>query len=103
MSAWIRRRAGGNEWPQEIAENASLLNRRLLQQNRHKADMPIALADDCFWGNSGHSAQRVLRGHDPSQSPAASEPTRLLSISYAVFCLKKKKKKTHKKQKKLYI
>ena len=24
-----------------------------------------------------------------------SEPTRLLSISYAVFCLKKKKKKTH--------
>eukprot|EP00658_Telonema_sp_P-2_P023699 TRINITY_DN19501_c0_g1_i7.p2 TRINITY_DN19501_c0_g1~~TRINITY_DN19501_c0_g1_i7.p2 ORF type:complete len:108 (-),score=27.36 TRINITY_DN19501_c0_g1_i7:5-328(-) len=26
-----------------------------------------------------------------------SEPTRLLSISYAVFCLKKKKKKLHKK------
>src|SRR5678815_2741592 len=26
-----------------------------------------------------------------------SEPTRLLSISYAVFCLKKKKKKKHKK------
>src|SRR5665254_27223 len=25
-----------------------------------------------------------------------SEPTRLLSISYAVFCLKKKKKKKHK-------
>ena len=25
-----------------------------------------------------------------------SEPTRLLSISYAVFCLKKKKKKQHK-------
>ena len=24
-----------------------------------------------------------------------SEPTRLLSISYAVFCLKKKKKKNH--------
>jgi methylmalonyl-CoA mutase cobalamin-binding subunit len=40
-----------------------------------KADMPIALADDCFWGNSGHSARRVLRGHGPSQSPAASDPT----------------------------
>mgnify|MGYP000323388302 CR=1 FL=1 len=29
-----------------------------------------------------------------------SEPTRLLSISYAVFCLKKKKKNTNKKTKK---
>ena len=29
-----------------------------------------------------------------------SEPTRLLSISYAVFCLKKKKKKKNKKKKK---
>src|SRR5674536_380664 len=29
-----------------------------------------------------------------------SEPTRLLSISYAVFCLKKKKKKKEKKKKK---
>src|SRR5678816_171455 len=29
-----------------------------------------------------------------------SEPTRLLSISYAVFCLKKKKKKTKKQQRK---
>src|SRR5674536_393183 len=27
-----------------------------------------------------------------------SEPTRLLSISYAVFCLKKKKNKKHNKQ-----
>eukprot|EP00658_Telonema_sp_P-2_P050828 TRINITY_DN38859_c0_g1_i1.p1 TRINITY_DN38859_c0_g1~~TRINITY_DN38859_c0_g1_i1.p1 ORF type:complete len:112 (+),score=27.42 TRINITY_DN38859_c0_g1_i1:200-535(+) len=30
-----------------------------------------------------------------------SEPTRLLSISYAVFCLKKKKKTTNAQQKKL--
>ena len=29
-----------------------------------------------------------------------SEPTRLLSISYSVFCLKKKKKKTKKQKKK---
>src|SRR5665254_29692 len=29
-----------------------------------------------------------------------SEPTRLLSISYAVFCLKKKKKNLHKTRKK---
>ena len=29
-----------------------------------------------------------------------SEPTRLLSISYAVFCLKKKKKKKNKNKKK---
>ena len=29
-----------------------------------------------------------------------SEPTRLLSISYAVFCLKKKKKKKQKKERK---
>eukprot|EP00658_Telonema_sp_P-2_P012967 TRINITY_DN14931_c0_g1_i4.p3 TRINITY_DN14931_c0_g1~~TRINITY_DN14931_c0_g1_i4.p3 ORF type:complete len:108 (+),score=48.47 TRINITY_DN14931_c0_g1_i4:338-661(+) len=31
-----------------------------------------------------------------------SEPTRLLSISYAVFCLKKKKKKTIKKTTQTY-
>eukprot|EP00658_Telonema_sp_P-2_P032060 TRINITY_DN23839_c0_g1_i1.p1 TRINITY_DN23839_c0_g1~~TRINITY_DN23839_c0_g1_i1.p1 ORF type:complete len:117 (-),score=22.62 TRINITY_DN23839_c0_g1_i1:10-360(-) len=46
------------------------------------------------------------RCHDPgSRSPYSalilslihiSEPTRLLSISYAVFCLKKKKKNKHK-------
>ena len=31
-----------------------------------------------------------------------SEPTRLLSISYAVFCLKKKKKKKNRKKEKIY-
>src|SRR5674536_357782 len=37
---------------------------------------------------------------EPWISELLPEPTRLLSISYAVFCLKKKKKKKYKKEKK---
>eukprot|EP00658_Telonema_sp_P-2_P013142 TRINITY_DN14983_c0_g1_i3.p1 TRINITY_DN14983_c0_g1~~TRINITY_DN14983_c0_g1_i3.p1 ORF type:complete len:360 (+),score=96.69 TRINITY_DN14983_c0_g1_i3:131-1210(+) len=58
----------------------------------------LALIDHLFGGDS-----TVNTTPSPSAASAASnlslihisEPTRLLSISYAVFCLKKKKKKTH--------
>eukprot|EP00658_Telonema_sp_P-2_P056960 TRINITY_DN45421_c0_g1_i2.p1 TRINITY_DN45421_c0_g1~~TRINITY_DN45421_c0_g1_i2.p1 ORF type:complete len:183 (+),score=9.57 TRINITY_DN45421_c0_g1_i2:266-814(+) len=47
----------------------------------------------CCW-DSEDGVGRQLRSSSPSPSPLSlihiSEPTRLLSISYAVFCLKKK-------------
>eukprot|EP00658_Telonema_sp_P-2_P006613 TRINITY_DN124_c0_g1_i7.p1 TRINITY_DN124_c0_g1~~TRINITY_DN124_c0_g1_i7.p1 ORF type:complete len:111 (+),score=33.55 TRINITY_DN124_c0_g1_i7:83-415(+) len=59
------------------------------------------------WGVDSHrSPQRIpgskdLRRRQPAEGNLSlihiSEPTRLLSISYAVFCLKKKKKKKIKK------
>eukprot|EP00658_Telonema_sp_P-2_P012644 TRINITY_DN14813_c0_g1_i1.p1 TRINITY_DN14813_c0_g1~~TRINITY_DN14813_c0_g1_i1.p1 ORF type:complete len:227 (-),score=61.47 TRINITY_DN14813_c0_g1_i1:3-683(-) len=45
----------------------------------------------------GRASNHYLPGPSPHLSLIhISEPTRLLSISYAVFCLKKKKKNTHK-------
>jgi len=44
------------------------------------------------------TARQLLADHDPPLSPSPihiSEPTTLLSISYADFCLKKKTNKTH--------
>src|SRR5665254_22877 len=54
-----------------------------------------------------HAAAHAARADAGPDAAAAtrlslihiSEPTRLLSISYAVFCLKKKKKKKNKKKK----
>src|SRR5678816_1644410 len=73
--------------------------------------------DGAFWGawsNGGgwlsqHLWEHYLYGGDKSFLSSVypvlklslihiSEPTRLLSISYAVFCLKKKKKKKNKKK-----
>src|SRR5674536_39091 len=56
----------------------------------------------------GPAGRRLVDGvlvtpHVPLSLIHISEPTRLLSISYAVFCLKKKKKKTKTPQKKLNI
>eukprot|EP00658_Telonema_sp_P-2_P060738 TRINITY_DN4956_c0_g2_i6.p1 TRINITY_DN4956_c0_g2~~TRINITY_DN4956_c0_g2_i6.p1 ORF type:complete len:141 (+),score=37.96 TRINITY_DN4956_c0_g2_i6:252-674(+) len=47
-----------------------------------------------FQGMPIHMLQPQHTGHDLSLIHI-SEPTRLLSISYAVFCLKKKKKKNY--------
>src|SRR5674536_397603 len=66
-------------------------------------------ADTRFDRQGLRGSERVARQRLPSAHPAGpavghalfqTEPTRLLSISYAVFCLKKKKKKKQKKKKK---
>ena len=46
--------------------------------------------DDCVWTHPGVPGKHPLSGVHNLSLIHISEPTRLLSISYAVFCLKKK-------------
>src|SRR5674536_388823 len=60
---------------------------------RRVRDQPVPAADRPAWQPARSAAAHdVLRAVEELSLIHISEPTRLLSISYAVFCLKKKKK-----------
>src|SRR5674536_6579 len=57
---------------------------------------PVRVDDHSFFTAGRDTEQAIPYGVYDLSLIHISEPTRLLSISYAVFCLKKKKKKKHK-------
>eukprot|EP00658_Telonema_sp_P-2_P084532 TRINITY_DN9405_c0_g1_i1.p1 TRINITY_DN9405_c0_g1~~TRINITY_DN9405_c0_g1_i1.p1 ORF type:complete len:100 (-),score=45.74 TRINITY_DN9405_c0_g1_i1:110-409(-) len=77
----VYKRQGVHIYPQGYAEHP-LQD----QQNRRHQDHNLLRAEQQANDDDHHHHHHLSLIH-------ISEPTRLLSISYAVFCLKKKKKK----------
>src|SRR6266540_5497210 len=90
---WIRRRGGGNDrartGPRSPLHSGSVVVHRSVRRARRLRDRPV--------GDGGHpDPPRAPRRHGSLDRKSTRLNSSHITISYAVFCLKKKKKKNKK-------